>query len=75
MTAVGAIDQGTTATKALVLSTEGGIEVAANLRHRQIYPRPGWVEHDAGELLALVQEAGGSNPLNHPSLFNKLLTK
>ena len=60
MTAVGAIDQGTTGTKALVLSTEGRLEVAVNLRHRQIYPRPGWVEHDAGELLARVQEAGAA---------------
>jgi glycerol kinase len=57
MAAVGAIDQGTTGTKALVLSTDGGLEVVANLRHAQHYPRPGWVEHDAGELLDQVLAA------------------
>ncbi len=56
-TAVGAIDQGTTSTKGLVLATAGRLEVVANLRHRQFYPKPGWVEHDAGELLDRVHSA------------------
>ncbi|MEE8228059.1 MAG: FGGY family carbohydrate kinase [Kiloniellales bacterium] len=56
-TAVGAIDQGTTSTKGLVLATAGRLEVVANLRHRQFYPQLGWVEHDAGELLDRVHSA------------------
>jgi glycerol kinase len=47
-TAVGAIDRGTTSTKGLVLATAGRLEVVAKLCHRQFYPQPGWVEHDAG---------------------------
>ncbi len=56
-TAVGAIDQGTTSTKGLVLATAGRLEVVANLRHRQFYPQLSWVEHDAGELLDRVHSA------------------
>ncbi|PTE20960.1 glycerol kinase [Cereibacter changlensis JA139] len=46
-----AIDQGTTSTRALLVTPEG-ITPLISLAHRQHYPRPGWVEHDAEELLA-----------------------
>ncbi len=49
-----AIDQGTTATKGLLVSDDGSYRLLGNLRHRQILPKPGWVEHDAAELLANV---------------------
>lgn len=47
-----AIDQGTTSTRALVLDESGAGNVVHSCGHRQIYPHPQWVEHDATELLA-----------------------
>jgi glycerol kinase len=49
-----AIDQGTTGTKAFTLTDDGTFEKVAGYEHAQHYPRPGWVEHDAGELLSHV---------------------
>jgi glycerol kinase len=45
-----AIDQSTSATKAMLFNTTGGLVDKASLDHRQIYPQPGWVEHDADEI-------------------------
>ena len=45
-----AIDQSTSATKALLFDQAGKVVDRASLDHRQIYPRPGWVEHDAEEI-------------------------
>lgn len=42
-----AIDQGTTSTRAIVFSDTGQIVAQASRPVEQIYPRPGWVEHDA----------------------------
>ena len=47
-----AIDQGTTSTRALRLEADGTARIVARRRHRQIIPRPGWLEHDPAELLA-----------------------
>ena len=47
---VAAIDQGTTSTRCLLFARDGAIVGAAQLEHRQLTPRPGWVEHDAGEI-------------------------
>lgn len=56
MKAILAIDQSTSATKALLFDEQGrGID-QASLEHRQIYPRPGWVEHDAEEIFANTLE-------------------
>lgn len=49
---IGAIDQGTTSTRFIVLDREGAIVARGQREHRQIYPRPGWVEHDAAEIWA-----------------------
>jgi glycerol kinase len=46
-----AIDQGTTSTRVLVATGDGGLEIRHALRHQQHHPRPGWVEHDPRELL------------------------
>ncbi len=48
------IDQGTTATKACQLFGDGEFQPLCSFEHRQIYPRPGWVEHDAEELLTNI---------------------
>ena len=50
-----AIDQGTTSTRALLLEADGNSRIAHAVEHRQIYPQPGWVEHDAEELIASIQ--------------------
>ena len=44
---VAAIDQGTTSTRFIVFDHGGNIVVVNQKEHQQIYPRPGWVEHDA----------------------------
>jgi len=47
---LGALDQGTTSTRFAILDESGEILAQAQREHRQIYPRPGWVEHDAAEI-------------------------
>ena len=47
---VGAIDQGTTSTRFIVFDKRGAIQAVAQREHEQIFPRPGWVEHDAIEI-------------------------
>jgi glycerol kinase len=49
-----AIDQGTTSTRAVEVEANGTLRVVASIPHRQIHPRPGWVEHDPEELVASV---------------------
>jgi len=44
------IDQGTTGTRAALVSHNGSIVGFAYSEHSQIYPRPGWVEHDPSEI-------------------------
>lgn len=52
MTHVLAVDQSTSATKALLFESDGSrVEAAGAVsEHEQLYPRPGWVEHDAEEV-------------------------
>ena len=50
-----AIDQGTTGSTALLLSDQLVTLGKANTEFRQIYPQPGWVEHDPMDILASVQ--------------------
>jgi glycerol kinase len=47
---VAAIDQGTTSTRCLLFNRSGRMLAVAQREHRQHYPRPGWVEHDAEEI-------------------------
>ncbi len=44
---VAAIDQGTTSTRFIIFDHEGKVVVVDQKEHQQIYPKPGWVEHDA----------------------------
>lgn len=48
---VASIDQGTTSTRCIVFDSNGKIVSQAQQEHLQIFPRPGWVEHDALEIL------------------------
>src|ERR1041385_2940407 len=45
-----AIDQSTSATKTIFFDASGKLVDKASLDHQQIYPQPGWVEHDAEEI-------------------------
>jgi len=47
---VAAIDQGTTGTRCIIFDSKGQQRASAYEEHRQIYPQPGWVEHDASEI-------------------------
>ncbi|MEO3744309.1 glycerol kinase GlpK [Plantactinospora sp. B5E13] len=53
---VAAIDQGTTSSRCIVFDADGGIVAVAQREHRQIFPRPGWVEHDAEEIWTNVEQ-------------------
>ncbi len=57
MTSVLAIDQGTTGTTCLVITQDGRVTGRATRAVTQHYPSPGWVEHDAHEILDGVLEA------------------
>ena len=45
-----AIDQGTTSTRAMVFDHSGGVVAVDQVEHEQIFPRAGWVEHNALEI-------------------------
>ncbi|HZV20375.1 MAG TPA: glycerol kinase GlpK, partial [Hyphomicrobiales bacterium] len=47
---VGAIDQGTTSTRFIVFDRKGSVIASAQKEHEQIYPKPGWVEHNPIEI-------------------------
>ena len=49
-TYVGAVDQGTTGTRFMVFDHAGQVVANAYEKHEQIYPEPGWVEHDPMEI-------------------------
>ncbi|MFD2608827.1 glycerol kinase GlpK [Deinococcus taklimakanensis] len=56
-----ALDQGTTSSRAIVFDQQGNIRRTAQKEFRQIFPKPGWVEHDATEIwstqIGVAQEA------------------
>jgi glycerol kinase len=53
---IAAIDQGTTSTRFMVCDRAGTVIAIEQKEHRQIYPQPGWVEHDPQEIWRCVQE-------------------
>jgi len=57
---IAAIDQGTTSTRCLLLDRAAAAVAFAQKEHRQSYPRPGWVEHDAVEIWANTQEVAAA---------------
>jgi len=64
---VAALDQGTTSTRCMVFDHGGNVVAVEQLEHEQIYPQPGWVEHDPDEIWQrsrqvmdkAAQDAGG----------------
>ena len=65
---VGAVDQGTTSTRFMVFDDTGSVVASAQRPHAQHFPQPGWVEHDAAEILtntwAVIDEALSSAGLS-----------
>jgi glycerol kinase len=53
---LGALDQGTTSTRFIVFDRGGRIVASAQEEHEQIYPCPGWVEHDPDEIWRRTQD-------------------
>jgi glycerol kinase len=51
-----ALDQGTTSSRCMIFDHGGKVVAVAQKEHEQIYPKPGWVEHDANEIWARSQE-------------------
>jgi glycerol kinase len=66
MSLILAVDQSTSATKALLVTRQGGLRDKTMLEHRQFYPQPGWVEHDAAQIyqntLQTLETLLGRNP-------------
>jgi glycerol kinase len=55
VTFIAAIDQGTTSSRCIVFDADGRIVASDQREHRQMFPRPGWVEHDPSEIWHNVQ--------------------
>jgi len=56
-TYIAALDQGTTSSRAILFNRAGEIVSRAQHPFRQIYPQPGWVEHDPLEIWATEKRA------------------
>src|SRR4051794_16659728 len=54
-----AIDQGTTSTRCMIFDHGGNVVAVAQEEHEQIYPKPGWVEHDAMQVMERAQQRMG----------------
>lgn len=65
---VGAIDQGTSSSRFMVFDSAANVVSVAQQEHRQIFPRPGWVEHDPVEIwettVEVIEEALGKASLD-----------
>ena len=68
-----AIDQSTSSTKALLFTPEGRLLDQEWLSHRQIYPRAGWVEHDAEEIFSNTLRVAATLLTRHSDQWNNLL--
>jgi glycerol kinase len=70
---IAAIDQGTTSTRCMIFDHSGNVISVHQKEHRQIYPKPGWVEHDPLEIWERTQEvmsAALAKASDHHSVTN-----
>lgn len=69
---IGALDQGTTSTRFMIFDRRGRVVSVAQKEHEQIYPNPGWVEHDPLEIwrrtLEVIDEAVAARGLRPKDL-------
>ncbi len=67
-----ALDQGTSSSRSIVFDAQGRVKAIAQREFRQIFPQPGWVEHDPTELwssqLATAQEAFAQSGIAHADI-------
>ena len=68
-----ALDQSTSASKAMLFDLQGHLLDKESLLHEQIYPRPGWVEHDAEEIYQNVVEVVRKLLARHQDKMQDLL--
>jgi glycerol kinase len=68
-----AIDQSTSASKAMLFDINGQLVDKVSLPHEQIYPQPGWVEHNGKEIYQNVVSAIRQLLAQNPDLKNDLL--
>lgn len=73
MSVILAIDQSTSATKALLFDSEGNLLDKTSLEHHQFYPQPGWVEHDAEAIYQNMLEAIRNLLAKNPQAKDNLL--
>ena len=75
---IGAIDQGTSSTRFMVFDGDGEVVTSAQEEHNQIFPEPGWVEHDAEEIwdktVSVIEMALGSAGLEPEDLTSVGIT-
>src|SRR5438552_1976217 len=75
---IGALDQGTTSTRFTVFDSNGRIVCCVQKEHRQIYPQPGWVEHDPEEIWRaardVMQETTAARGLTAPDFAAIVIT-
>ncbi len=69
---IAALDQGTTSTRCILFNQSGEIISSCQKEHRQIFPQPGWVEHDPVEIwensIYVIKEALNNAELDHTDL-------
>lgn len=68
-----AIDQSTAGTKVLLIDENGQIRHKVERPHRQIYPQPGWVEHDAEEIWQNVLALASQLPTDAGIGFSQII--
>src|SRR5512133_1761545 len=73
MTLFLAIDQSTSATKAILFNEQAQLLDQTSLNHQQIYPQPGWVEHDAAEIYTNTLQAARQLLSAHPELAQEVV--
>ena len=69
---IAALDQGTTSTRCILFNQSGEIISSCQKEHRQIFPQPGWVEHDPVEIwensIYVIKAALNNAKLDHKDL-------
>lgn len=78
MSLILAIDQSTSATKAILFDATGRVLEQTSREHRQIYPQPGWIEHDAEEIwintLTVISDLTARDPNRAAAISGLSLT-
>ena len=73
---IGALDQGTTSTRFMIFDHAGTVVAVAQEEHEQIFPHPGWVEHNPEEVRTrtfAVIEAGLACGMTRSHLFLRIV--